>query len=76
MNNTFNHFRVDKEINVIPNFIDTDLFDFSDNKINKYRRRFAAVDQSIVIHISNFRKVKRVEDTIKVFSKISKSKFI
>ncbi len=73
MNNTFNHFKVDKEINVIPNFIDTDLFDFSDNKINKYRRRFASIDQSIVIHISNFRKVKRVEDTIKVFSKISKS---
>ena len=73
MHNTFNHFKVDKEINVIPNFIDTDLFDFSDNKINKYRRRFASIDQSIVIHISNFRKVKRVEDTIKVFSKISKS---
>ena len=73
MNNTFNHFNVKKEINVIPNFIDFELFDFSDKKINKYRSRFASVDKSIVIHVSNFRKVKRVEDTIKVFSKISKS---
>ena len=73
MNNTFNHFNVQKEINVIPNFIDMELFGFSDKEVNKYRSRFASVDKSIVIHVSNFRKVKRVEDTIKVFSKISKS---
>ncbi len=73
MHNTFNHFNVQKEINVIPNFIDMELFCFSDKEVNKYRSRFASVDESIVIHVSNFRKVKRVEDTIKVFSKISKS---
>ena len=72
MQNTFNHFKVNKEIQVISNFIDFSLFNFDQKKIDKYRSKFAQAEQSIIIHVSNFRKVKRVDDTLKVFAKTSK----
>ena len=66
---TLKHFNVKNEITVIPNFIALDK-KRSDSKIN--RGLYAAADEKIVSHISNFRKVKRVEDVIRVFAKTIK----
>ena len=55
---TYNHFNIDKDIEMIPNFIDTTLY----NKKQKdsFRKKFAANNEKIITHISNFRKVKIV----------------
>jgi len=67
---TFESFNVKKEITVIPNFIDFDLHDFTHDK--DLLMKFAPNEQRILIHISNFRPVKRVVDVIRIFEKISK----
>lgn len=65
---TLTHFGVNREIDVIPNFINLSLHQNLAVKHNK--ENFAPNGEKILIHISNFRKVKRVEDVVKVFSKV------
>ena len=67
---TINSFKLDKKIQVIPNFIDSKLYKYENDKT--LRRSFAKDSEKIIIHISNFRKVKRVQDVLKVFVKIRK----
>ena len=67
---TLNHFSIRKEIKVIPNFIDFDLHDYSFDK--DLHLSHAPNQEKIVIHISNFRPVKRVGDVIKIFVKVRK----
>ena len=62
---TLKHFNVQNEITVVPNFISLEK-KRSDAKIN--RGMYASDDERIICHISNFRKVKRVEDVIRVFA--------
>ena len=66
---TLKHFNVKNEITVVPNFIALDK-KRTDSKIN--RGLYASPDEKIISHISNFRKVKRVEDVIRVFAKTIK----
>ena len=66
---TLKHFNVKNEITVVPNFIALDK-KRTDSKIN--RGLYASPDEKIISHISNFRKVKRVEDVIGVFAKTIK----
>ena len=63
-------FNVEKEIKVIPNFIDKKKY--STNYTDCKRTLMATDEEKIVTHISNFRKVKRIPDVIKVFHKIQK----
>ena len=67
---TLASFKLKKEIQVIPNFIDSKLYKSENDKA--LRRSFAKDSERIIIHISNFRKVKRVQDVLKVFVKIRK----
>ena len=55
-------------INVIPNFVNCDVFRRSDDI--EFRGKFAAPDEGLMIHISNFRPVKRTSDVVEVFSKV------
>ncbi|MBK9330577.1 MAG: N-acetyl-alpha-D-glucosaminyl L-malate synthase BshA [Sphingobacteriales bacterium] len=66
---TFAHFDIKNEIEVIPNFIDFSRF----KKTNKdhFKKAIAPNGEKILVHTSNFRKVKRVEDVIHVFCKVS-----
>jgi len=65
---TLNFFSIRKEIKVIPNFIDFDLHDYTfDKDLHSY---FAPNGEKILIHISNFRPVKRVPDVIRIFAKV------
>lgn len=68
-NDTFAHFNVEKEIEVIPNFVDFTRF----NKSNKdhFKKAIAPNGERILTHVSNFRKVKRVQDVIQMFCKVS-----
>jgi len=67
---TLTHFGIKKEIEVIPNFVD----------INKYKRDggenvhalWAPKGEKILVHTSNFRPVKRVQDVIRIFGEVQK----
>lgn len=68
---TLRFFNIEKEIEVIPNFIDVSKYQakaFTDCQ----RELMAHNDEKIVTHISNFRKVKRIKDVIKIFYRIQK----
>jgi N-acetyl-alpha-D-glucosaminyl L-malate synthase BshA len=62
---TLNLFEVHKEIKVIPNFVD--FSKHQDHDEDCQRNLIAPDNQKIITHISNFRKVKRIEDVIEVF---------
>ena len=66
---TYSHFNTDREIHVIPNFIDSKE-NLEEVDLVK-RRRYANDDERILCHISNFRKVKRVEDVLKIFALVN-----
>ena len=67
---TTTNYNIEKSIRVIPNFVDTE----------KYRRvispevraQFAPPEEKILVHVSNFRMVKRVPDVIKIFAEVRK----
>jgi L-malate glycosyltransferase len=62
---------VKKEILVIPNFICLEDYEHIDtNKCQK--KMYAPYGERLLIHVSNFRKVKRVEDVLRVFDKVRK----
>jgi N-acetyl-alpha-D-glucosaminyl L-malate synthase BshA len=67
---TLLNFKIKGEIKVIPNFIDMSLYKQERNQL--LRDKFAKKEEAILVHISNFRKVKRVQDVVKIFEKVNK----
>jgi N-acetyl-alpha-D-glucosaminyl L-malate synthase BshA len=67
-NDTFNFFEIENDIRVIPNFID--LKRFSLKAKDHFKKAIAPSGEKIIAHTSNFRKVKRTQDVIKIFAKI------
>ena len=67
---TLLNFKIKDEIKVIPNFIDMSLYKQECNQL--LRNKFAKKEEAILVHISNFRKVKRVQDVVKIFEKVNK----
>ncbi|MDF4204149.1 N-acetyl-alpha-D-glucosaminyl L-malate synthase BshA [Maribacter sp. SA7] len=65
---TLDTFDIQGDIEVIPNFIDAKKY--STTFTDCQRSNMATEEERIVTHISNFRKVKRIPDVIKIFSKI------
>ena len=66
---TLQIFNIKKEIKVITNFIDnTEFDDFNECS----RRQFATDDEKILIHVSNLRPVKRIEDVLEIFKDVGK----
>lgn len=61
---------IKKEIKVIPNFICLDEYVHDEHKCQK--KMYAPYGERLLIHVSNFRKVKRVEDVLRVFDKVRK----
>ena len=62
------NFKIYNDIKTIPNFIDMHLYKQECNQL--LRNKFAKRDEAILVHISNFRKVKRVHDVVKIFEKV------
>src|SRR6185295_8776361 len=65
---TYLNFKINKEIDVVPNFIDFERF--NKQKKDHFRKAIAPFNEPIVAHTSNFRKVKRVEDVMYIFRNI------
>lgn len=68
---TYEHFEIEQDIEVIPNFIDLDRFQKS-NK-SHFKKAICPNDEKVVVHVSNFRKVKRVPEVVTVFARILES---
>ncbi|MGB9770792.1 MAG: N-acetyl-alpha-D-glucosaminyl L-malate synthase BshA [Candidatus Kapaibacteriota bacterium] len=67
---TIREFDPSKPIEVIHNFVDTNEYKRIENQ--SLRKRFASENEKIIIHISNFRSVKRVQDVVTSFFEIRK----
>ena len=67
---TLEHFNINKEIKVIPNFID--LTRFKKQKKDHFKKAICPNDEKLIVHTSNFRKVKRVEDALMIFYNLRK----
>ncbi len=67
---TYNFFDIKKEIEVIHNFVDVKRF--SKKPIDAFRKVIAPNNEKILLHASNFRKVKRVEDVMTIFANVRK----
>jgi N-acetyl-alpha-D-glucosaminyl L-malate synthase BshA len=67
-NDTYEFFEIEQDIKVIPNFID--LKRFSLKPKDHFKKAIAPAGEKIIVHTSNFRKVKRTEDVIRIFAKL------
>ena len=65
---TYALFDIKKEIKVIPNFVD--IQKFKKQQKDHFKKAICPNGEKLMIHISNFRKVKRVQDVISVFCKV------
>ena len=67
---TLTNYNIEKDIEVIYNFIDVEKFSPQNSDI--FRRHVAPEGEKVLVHTSNFRVVKRVTDTIKILAKVKK----
>ena len=65
---TCESFEVSAEIDVIPNFVDTDRFRRQPK--DHFKRAIAPDGERLVVHVSNFRRVKRATDAVEVFARL------
>ena len=67
-NDTYKFFDIEKDIKVIPNFIDLNRFSLKAK--DHFKKAIAPNGEKVLVHTSNFRKVKRTEDVVKLFAKV------
>jgi len=67
---TYQHFNIHKDIRIIPNFVDVEKF--KRQKKEHFKKAICPHNEKLIVHTSNFRAVKRVEDVIRVFEKLRK----
>ena len=65
---TFRELGVTREIRVIPNFLDCSTY--KRREVAALRERFAPEGQKLIVHVSNFRPVKRVSAVLEVFARV------
>lgn len=65
---TYHSFPITKDIEVIENFVDNSRY--QKKPIDAFRKVIAPNDEKILIHASNFRKIKRVDDVIRIFANV------
>lgn len=68
---TYEYFAIEKDIEVIPNFINLDRFKKQDK--SHFKAAIAPDGEKLLIHTSNFRSVKRVEDVVHIFDGVRKT---
>jgi N-acetyl-alpha-D-glucosaminyl L-malate synthase BshA len=66
---TYNTFKIEKRIEVIHNFVDVQRF--RRKPIDAFRKVIAPNGERILMHASNFRKIKRVQDVVKIFQAVN-----
>jgi N-acetyl-alpha-D-glucosaminyl L-malate synthase BshA len=66
---TYNTFKIEKPIEVIHNFVDVQRF--SRKPIDAFKKVIAPEGERVLLHASNFRKIKRVEDVVQIFYEVN-----
>ena len=66
-------FNITSEIEVIRNFVNCDVYVRNPSLVASMRPRFARPDERLLVHLSNFRPVKRIGDVIEVFARIAQA---
>jgi len=69
---TITNYYIEKDITVIPNFVDTELFKKVSTDDCAFRKHIAPNGEKVLVHTSNFRPIKRVSDAIKIFDIVQK----
>lgn len=67
---TYKYFKIEKQIEVIHNFVD--VARFRRKPIDAFKRVIAPEGERVLMHASNFRKIKRVEDVVRIFHEVNK----
>jgi L-malate glycosyltransferase len=67
---TYKFFKIEKNIEVIHNFVDVERF--NRKPIDAFKKVIAPEGERILLHASNFRKIKRVQDVVKIFEYVRK----
>lgn len=67
---TYRLFKIEKEIEVIYNFVDVQRF--TRKPIDAFKKVIAPNGERIMLHASNFRKLKRVPDVVRIFAEVHK----
>lgn len=65
---TLTNYNIEKDIEVIYNFIDLNIFKKTENE--SFKKHVAPNGEKILVHTSNFRPVKRILDTVKILAKV------
>jgi N-acetyl-alpha-D-glucosaminyl L-malate synthase BshA len=63
---TLREFEIHRPVEVIPNFVNCDVFRPADGKCR--REEFAPNQEKVLVHLSNFRPVKRLPDVVEIFA--------
>ena len=64
-------FGITREIEVIRNFVNCDLYVRKPELVAAMRRHYASPNEKLLVHLSNFRPVKRIQDVIEVFARVA-----
>lgn len=67
---TYNTFKIEKPIEVIHNFVDVQRF--NRKGIDVFKKLIAPNDERVLLHASNFRRIKRVQDVVHIFYEVNK----
>jgi len=65
---TLDEFHIEHPVEVIPNFVNCDVFEPADGECR--RDEFASSDEKVLVHLSNFRPVKRIPDVVEIFERV------
>lgn len=68
---TYGNFKINKEISVIHNFVD--VHRFKRKPLDAFKKAIAPHGEKIILHASNFRRIKRIPDVIYAYNKIQKA---
>ena len=68
---THEAFEIDTDIEVIRNFVNCDVYERKPESYRRLRPEFAPSDEKLLVHLSNFRPVKRVLDVVETFARVS-----
>ena len=69
---TLEEFGVDRPVEVIANFVNCDLYLRKAEFVAEQRKRYARDSEALLIHLSNFRPVKRTLDAVEIFARVAK----
>jgi N-acetyl-alpha-D-glucosaminyl L-malate synthase BshA len=70
---TVDAFGITRDIEVIRNFVNCDFYIRNPELVAQQRPRFARPDEKLLVHLSNFRPVKRVLDVVEVFARVARA---